>query len=162
MEHRHQDAGYTRAPLFPAAIASLMGIGYIPFAPATAASLILCFVIWFAFKHPLTNVLAAFILFIAGIWSSSNLEQYWGEDSRKIVIDEAVGIIISLFLIPQRVLFFAVGLLLFRFFDIVKPYPINISQYLPKGWGVMLDDVIAGIYSNVSLWIFIILFHRIL
>lgn len=156
-----KDAPRGRAPLLYKAVATLMGIGYFPLAPATAASVILCFIIWFLFKHPLTYGAAAFSLLIIGIWTSSKLECFWGVDNRKIVIDEAVGIIITLFLVPHRILFFAVGFLLFRFFDILKPYPINISQHLPKGWGVMVDDIIAGIYSNIVLWGFIIIFHHI-
>ncbi len=162
MKRNKQEPFPPRAPFLCAATATFMGTGYIPFAPATATSLIVCFAIWFLFKHPLTYMLAASLLFIIGIWSSSNLEQYWGEDNGKIVIDEVVGIIIALFLIPHSILLFALGFILFRFFDIIKPYPINVSQYLPGGWGVMVDDIIAAIYSNIALWLFIILFHRIL
>lgn len=149
-------------PFFHIATATLLGTGYVPVAPATAASGILCFVIWFLFKHPLTYAVSAVSLLTIGIWSASRLERTWGEDDRRIVIDEALGIIIALFLVPHKLLFFGIGFLLFRFFDILKPYPINISQQLPKGWGVVMDDLIAGIYSNIALWGFIVIFYRIL
>jgi phosphatidylglycerophosphatase A len=90
------------------------------------------------------------------------MEDSWGADSHRIVIDEAVGIIITLFLVPHRIIFFVIGFLLFRFFDIIKPFPINSAQSLPGGWGVMLDDVVASLYSSITLWIFIIIFYRIL
>jgi phosphatidylglycerophosphatase A len=162
MANNENATSHRRAPILYIAIATLMGTGYFPIAPATAASLLLCFVIWFVPRHPLILIPSVLVLLIIGIWTASRLEQFWGEDDRRIVIDEAVGIIITLFLIPQKILFFIVGFLLFRFFDILKPYPINISQHLPKGWGVMIDDIVAGIYSNILLWAFIILFHRIL
>jgi phosphatidylglycerophosphatase A len=162
MTNSRETAPKERPPFLYIATATLLGTGYFPVAPATAASLVLCFAIWFLFKHPLTYAVSSILLFIIGVWTSTRLEQFWGEDDRKIVIDETVGIIITLFFVPQKLLFFGVGFLLFRFFDILKPYPINICQHLPKGWGVMMDDVIAGIYSNITLWVFIIIFYRIL
>jgi phosphatidylglycerophosphatase A len=160
--HREKNTVEERAPFLYMATATLLGTGYFPVAPATAASAIVCFVIWFFFKHPLTYVVSILVIFTIGIGVSSKLEHFWGKDDRRIVIDEVAGVIIALFLVPQKMIFFALGFLLFRFFDILKPYPINVAQNLPKGWGVVIDDVIAGIYSNILLWIFIIIFYRML
>lgn len=162
MASHKNDASSGRPPLLYVAAGTLLGIGFFPLAPATLASAILSIVVWFLFKHSVTYIISAALLFIIGLVVSSKLDPFWGEDDRRIVIDEVVGIIISLFFVPQKILFFAIGFLLFRFFDILKPYPVNTCQRLPKGWGVMMDDVVAGIYSNIVLWIFIIIFNRIL
>jgi len=150
-----------KAEIFYSIAGTLLGIGYIPLAPATAASIIVCILIWFLLKSPLTYLSLIIILFTLGVWISSKLVILWGEDNRRIVIDESVGMLITLFMIPQRILFFLIGFFLFRFFDIVKPYPINESQNLKNGWGVVMDDVIAGMYSSIILWIFIFFYHLI-
>lgn len=150
-----------KAEIFYSIVGTLLGIGYIPLAPATAASIIVCILIWFLLKSPLTYLSLIIILFTLGVWISSKLVILWGEDNRRIVIDESVGMLITLFMIPQRILFFLIGFFLFRFFDIVKPYPINESQNLKNGWGVVMDDVIAGMYSSIILWIFIFFYHLI-
>lgn len=150
-----------KAPIFYSLIGTLLGVGYVPLAPATAASIIVCVIIWFLLKSSLIYLTLIITFFILGVWISTKLETFWGEDSRRIVIDESVGMFITLFGIPQKTLFFLIGFLLFRFFDIVKPYPIKESQRLKKGWGVVIDDVIAGMYSSILLWIFIFFYNLI-
>jgi phosphatidylglycerophosphatase A len=95
------------------------------------------------------------MLTAAGIWSANEVEPYWGKDSSRVVIDEAAGICISLLFVPVTPVHVLVALLLFRFFDIVKPLFIRRMEKRPGGWGVMLDDVLAGIYSNILLQILI-------
>jgi phosphatidylglycerophosphatase A len=79
------------------------------------------------------------------------VEKNWGKDNQKVVIDEVAGMCISLLLVPLSVPYVAAGLILFRFFDITKPLYIRKAEHLPGGWGVMLDDVLAGIYTNLLL-----------
>jgi phosphatidylglycerophosphatase A len=146
-------------PFFLKLWGTVFGVGYVPIAPATAVSLGLCFLIWFLPESLLPYLIVLLVLFPFGVWISSRLEDYWGIDDRKIVIDECIGIIITLLAIPHRIIFFLLGFLFFRFFDIVKPPPIKISQNLRKGWGVVMDDVIAGMYSSVLLWIFIFVYR---
>ena len=151
-----------KPPIFYSLAGTLLGTGYFPLAPATVASFIVCVIIWFLLTSSLLSYfITLLIVFVLSILISSKLETFWETDDRKIVIDEVVGMLITLFAIPQKFLFFLIGFLLFRFFDIVKPYPINQSQKLNKGWGIVIDDVIAGIYSSIILWIFIFLYHLI-
>jgi phosphatidylglycerophosphatase A len=84
-------------------------------------------------------------------WSGNALDTIWGKDSSKVVIDEVAGMMLSVLLIPVTIKYILTGLVLFRFFDIVKPFFIRKMEVLPKGWGVMADDLLAGIYSNIIL-----------
>jgi phosphatidylglycerophosphatase A len=92
-----------------------------------------------------------FILLLVGIWSASLVEKEWGHDSNRVVVDELLGMCISLFLVPVTWKYIAVAFVLFRFFDIVKPLYIRKAESWPGGWGVMADDLLAGIYSNILL-----------
>ncbi|MFN3666624.1 MAG: phosphatidylglycerophosphatase A, partial [Sediminibacterium sp.] len=74
-----------------------------------------------------------------------------GKDSGKVVIDEAAGMMISLLFVPPTLPYIITGFVLFRILDITKPLLIRKTESLPGGWGVMLDDVIAGIYANLLL-----------
>jgi phosphatidylglycerophosphatase A len=85
------------------------------------------------------------------VWGANQVEVSWGKDSSKIVIDEVAGMMISLLFIPSTAINILVALILFRFFDILKPLMIRKLEKWPKGWGVMGDDVLAGIYSNIVL-----------
>ena len=91
-----------------------------------------------------------------GIWSASKVEEKWGKDSSKVVIDEVAGMCITLLLVPVRWQYVLVGLALFRFFDIAKPLYIRRMEKLNGGWGVMMDDVLAGIYSNIVLQLIVL------
>jgi phosphatidylglycerophosphatase A len=82
-------------------------------------------------------------------------ESMWGKDSNKIVIDEVAGMMITLLFIPVQFKFVLAGLVLFRFFDIAKPLFIKKMELLPEGWGVMADDVLAGLYANILLQIIV-------
>lgn len=128
--------------------------GYIPKAPGTAGSIFALVIIYFVNPN-IQNYLVLIALTLAiGVKTSSRLETVWGKDPSKIVIDEFAGMWIALLghdLSQMWVL--AAGFILFRVFDIFKPFGINALQKSPEGWGVMLDDVLAGIYTNIILWI---------
>ena len=81
-------------------------------------------------------------------------EKDWGHDAGKIVIDEVVGMWITLWLVPKSLMLYAIGFVLFRVFDILKPLGVRQSQKLPGGWGVMVDDLLAGVYANLILQLF--------
>ncbi|MDQ0064213.1 phosphatidylglycerophosphatase A family protein [Chryseobacterium lathyri] len=110
-------------------------------------------VCWYLFNchNAVVQIVAVIIVFIIGVWVSDNLEEYWGKDSNKIVIDEVLGMMVSLVFIPISVKNVVIAYLLFRFFDITKILGIKRSEKLPKGWGVMVDDLWAGIYCNLIL-----------
>jgi len=134
-------------------ISTCLGIGYAPKGGGTLASAIFC-LIWYFTGSGLDNwerLLATFLLLVAGIWSSGKMEEKWGKDSYRIVVDEAAGMWITLLFVPLRWQYVAAGLVLFRFFDIAKPLYIRKTENLNGGWGVMMDDSLAGLYSNLIL-----------
>lgn len=102
---------------------------------------------------PLTSSIAIILLFLIGIWVSDEAERIIGKrDAPQIVIDEVVGAFLAIYLLPKRLGYIIGGFLLFRFFDIVKPYPIKaIDKKAEGGLGVMLDDLMAALYTNLAL-----------
>ncbi len=127
------------------------GAGYFPVAPGTAGSLV-GLGLW-AVSVPLGSAL--FLAFLMGIsalavWIAGRAEQLLGrEDDGRIVIDEVVGMLASLALLPARIDVAIVGFFLFRLFDIWKPPPARLAERLPGGLGVVMDDVVAGLYANL-------------
>jgi phosphatidylglycerophosphatase A len=97
------------------------------------------------------------ILTAAAVYLAREAEAIFGKkDAQCIVIDEVVGLLWTLFTVPPTILAVIIGFMLFRFFDIVKPFPVSLLQdKLPGGYGVVGDDVMAGIYSNLALQILI-------
>ncbi len=91
------------------------------------------------------------VILAAGIWSATRMETVWEHDSNRIVIDEVAGMMITLAFLPNDVAYIIIGCVLFRFFDIVKPLGIRKAEILPRGLGVMADDVLAGIYAHLIL-----------
>ena len=138
-------------------IASIFGIGYLK-GGGTYAALVTCGFIWLlwhssSLQNPLYLVAITIIITLLGVYVSNKVEPDWGEDSSRVVIDEVAGMLISILFIPANIYFLLAGFILFRFFDIVKPLYIRKMEALPGGSGVMMDDVLAGIYSNLLLWV---------
>jgi phosphatidylglycerophosphatase A len=131
-----------------------LGIGYIGKGSGTYAS-IACCIVWYLLLmngYPGVPALAITIaITVIGIWSSTLVEKIWGEDPQRVVIDEIAGMCISLLFLPVNVKYLIAGLILFRFFDIVKPLGIRKMESLKGGWGIMFDDVLAGVYANLIL-----------
>jgi phosphatidylglycerophosphatase A len=126
--------------------------GYFPIAPGTFASLITLAIIWFLIPPVFYILLPAGIgLVFLSVWLATRAEEFFGKDGSPIVIDEVAGMVISLLFVSKDILSFAGAFLLFRLFDIIKPPPARSVEKLKGGWGVTLDDVIAGIYANLSL-----------
>jgi phosphatidylglycerophosphatase A len=141
-------------------IATGLGSGYFPVAPGTAGSALgLALVI--AFRQTslkplgLAVSLMAFtgLLFAVGVWSAGKAEKVFGRvDPGQVVIDEVVGQIIT-FVATPRVTWIGLiaGFILFRAFDSVKPFPARWAERFSGGWGIMLDDVVAGLYALMVL-----------
>jgi len=130
--------------------------GYFPFAPGTFGSLIALIIIWFlipCFFYILAPISIG--LFFLSVWSATRAEETFGKDGSPIVIDEVTGMVISLIFVPEDIKYFVGAFLLFRLFDIIKLPPARRMERLKGGWGVTLDDVIAGIYANLSLHLII-------
>jgi phosphatidylglycerophosphatase A len=87
-----------------------------------------------------------------GVWSAGRADRLFGtKDNRTIVIDEIAGYLVSLLLVPVSWRYVVAAFFVFRFFDILKPFPLRRLEHLPGGWGVMMDDIGAGIYTNIIL-----------
>ena len=138
-------------------IAGCFGIGHIK-GGGTIAAMICCVIWWFVQNDDVFNkwmIVVTAVITIIGIWSATVVEKDWGKDSSRVVIDEVAGMCIGLLFIPVTVKWIVVGLVLFRFFDIVKPLYIRKAEALHAGWGVMADDILAGIYTNLVLQVII-------
>ena len=132
------------------AAATVLGVGYVPFAPGTFGSLVGLAFWWVLPAAPSAQAAAIIALFIVGSWSGGVAERYLGTtDPSVVVIDEVMGMLITLFLNPVGWLGAFAAFLLFRVFDVIKPFPAGSSQRLRGGVGVMIDDVIAGFYALV-------------
>lgn len=142
---------------FSKLIASFFGVGYIQKGAGTLAALFCCFA-WYYLVGSigLAGEIGLLVLvFFLGVFTATIVEKEWGHDSNRVVIDEVHGMLVALFLVPADWRYVLTAFVLFRFFDIVKPLGIRRMERQPKGWGVMLDDVLAGLYSNVILQIII-------
>ena len=139
-------------------IASVLGIGFIK-GGGTVAAILYC-IIWLllpaGYVVSYWQVAVAILIIIIGSWSSNVVEQQWGKDSSKVVIDEVSGMAITLLYAPHNLLYLLIGLVLFRFFDILKPVGIRSMEKLPGGIGVMADDILAGVYAFFVLQIVVI------
>ena len=142
--------------------ATVLGAGYSPFAPGTMGALV-GILILFLIKWQQPDLqyftwgllLATIIFTLLGVWSTNELESEWGKDPSKVVVDELIGVWIAVLWIPVETQWLILGFILFRFFDILKPLGIRRLESIKGGWGVMLDDVGAGIYANIVLQIIV-------
>ena len=142
--------------------ATVLGAGYSPFAPGTMGALvgvlILFLIKWLQpdLQYFTWGLLLATLIFtVLGVWSTNELESEWGKDPSKVVVDELIGVWIAVLWIPVETQWLILGFILFRFFDITKPLGIRKLEEIKGGWGVMLDDVGAGIYANIVLQIIV-------
>jgi len=133
-------------------LATGLGSGYAPIAPGTFGTLVALIALYPLSLLKYSNyVLIGFVIifYILGVVSTNFLENLWGKDPSKIVIDEIVGYWIAIIWIPINIKTALIGFVLFRFFDILKPLGIRRLERINGAHGVMLDDVLAGIYTNL-------------
>jgi phosphatidylglycerophosphatase A len=129
--------------------ASALGSGYSPIASGTVGSAVgLVFSFIPGFESPGVIGPLIIIVFLLGIIAARKMERRYGHDPAEVTIDEVVGMWISIFLLPKNILVFVSAFFLFRFFDIIKPFPARKFDTMYGGLGIMMDDVIAGIYTN--------------
>jgi len=95
------------------------------------------------------SLIITLVITLVGVWSSDVVEKIWGKDPARVVVDEVSGMCIGLLFVPVQIKYVLTALVLFRFFDIVKPLYVRKMEMLPGGWGIMADDVLAGIYTNI-------------
>ena len=134
------------------AVATVLGIGYVPFAPGTfgSAAGLAVFAAVRAAGEPVVEAAAIVLVFLVGAWAATAAETHFGHiDPGPVVIDEVLGMLVTLAFLPVSVTGALVGFVLFRVFDVIKPPPCNSLEALPGGWGVMSDDLMAGVYACV-------------
>jgi phosphatidylglycerophosphatase A len=145
------------------ALATCLGLGYVPFAPGTfgsAAGLL----VWAVLpQSTAAHGVAIVLIFAGGVWSAGIAEQHFrGTDPGPVVIDEVMGMLVTLFMVPVGWPGAAAGFVLFRIFDVIKPPPANRLEHLRGGMGVMADDFMAAVYANIALRITLALGNRVI
>ncbi len=147
--------GLTQVAILSASCAYL---GKSPIAPGTVGSAV-GLAVWWGLdgqRGPAAEGGVILALLVLGIWSATEAARHFGRvDPGAVIIDEVVGMLISLAFVSVSAWGAIVGFFLFRLFDIVKPFPANRAEHLPSGWGIMLDDVVAGLYANLALRVLI-------
>ena len=128
--------------------------GLVPIAPGTAGSVVgLALALSAKLLDQLWVEPVLILLVVAGgVWSASKAEDYYGhKDPGQVVIDEVAGMLLTVLWIDASMAWIAVGFLLFRCFDVFKPFPVNRIEQVSGGWGVIGDDLAAGLYANCTL-----------
>jgi len=141
-------------------IATFFGIGYFPLAPGTIASFLVILLYRFYLHQWHWPVYLGFLVLIfifGGLASSAYSQRIHKEDPRSVVIDEVLGQLIVLFRLPPAwpLLFFS--FLLFRILDILKPFVIKKSENFPRGWGIMMDDLVSGVCAGIVINLYVLL-----
>ncbi len=147
-----------KIPFFSLMIATGFGSGFSPVAPGTAGAL-LALLLWVVgyllLPFALLQVILAIMVLlftVLGIYTSGVMERYWGEDPSRVVVDEMVGVWIPLLVVPDGGWWYVLAaFVLFRLFDIVKPLGVRRMERFGGGVGIMMDDILAGVYSAVLL-----------
>lgn len=129
-------------------------IGYLPFIPGTFASIVGIFLFYLIKGNNFTYILFTLTLMILGFLVAGRAEEIFNKkDARYIVIDEIVGMLLSLIFIPYDIKLVIIAFIMFRILDALKPYPAGSLENLKGSLGVMSDDIIAGLYTNIILQI---------
>ena len=142
-------------------IATFFYVGLIPIGPGTFGTLAAIPLFYVLTFTPLYLYLAiTFVIILISVWASTIAEEIYGKhDPGQVVADEVCGYLVTMILVPLTISNIFLGFLLFRLFDITKPYPVRKFEKLPGGWGIVIDDVAAGVYACISLhilghWVF--------
>ena len=148
----------TRLAVFLATVAYC---GYFPIAPGTvgsAAGLVVYLLVWWT-RSPIVEIALIAATFAAGTWAATHAERFFGGiDPGPVVIDEVLGMLITLAFMPVGLWTAIAGFVLFRIFDVIKPFPAGRFERLHGGLGVMSDDAMAAVYANLSLRLTVYLF----
>jgi phosphatidylglycerophosphatase A len=134
-------------------LATFFGVGFFPLAPGTLASALVVIVsrVLLSGVSPAILLAAAAVLFFLGVWAAGGYASVLGlPDPGRIVVDEVCGQVLALALVPRRGLPVVLAFVFFRVFDIVKPFPLRKLERLPGGWGIMADDVGAGLAAAAA------------
>ncbi len=149
--------------------ATFFNVGKFSFAPGTLASLVTTGIVflfnYFFHPDPLVMIAAIIIIFLTGILPSRITEEHYGhKDPHAIVIDEVAGQMVSLLFLPavlsvKSMAAYIAGFFIFRFFDILKPPPVKQADRIKGGFGIMVDDILAGLYSLGTIHLLIYIYR---
>jgi phosphatidylglycerophosphatase A len=135
-------------------LATVAYCGYFPVAPGTvgsAAGLVVYLLVWWT-RSPLLEIALIAVTAVVGTWAATHAERYFGGiDPGPVVIDEVLGMLVTLAFIPAGWSAMLAGFVLFRIFDVIKPFPANRLERFHGGFGIMADDAMAGVYGNLAL-----------
>lgn len=132
--------------------------GYVPAASGTLGSAIAAALYFIpGFESPFIIGSVILIVFVFGIKASSIMEKYYGHDPAEVTIDEMMGMWIALFLLPKTTSIVLAAFLIFRFFDIIKLFPANKFDSKSGGFCIMMDDVVSGIYANITVHLLLLI-----
>lgn len=135
------------------------GAGYLPIAPGTWGSALGMLIAWVAFPETPALLAATIILSAIAVPAASRAETLFSKkDDGRIVVDEIAGYWVSVLFLPHTIPVFVGAFFLFRLFDVLKPLGISRTQNLPGGWGIVVDDLLAGALANVVLQAAVALF----
>ena len=136
--------------------------GFLPKAPGTYGSVVaLLFYLIPGFENPTFLLTIISFFTIIGVGIGKKFESIYGKDPKQCTIDEMVGMWISLLFIPKKIWFILLAFVIWRVFDIYKPYPVNVAEKLDGGIGIMLDDIVAAIYTLIVTHIIIFILFRL-
>ena len=127
-------------------LATWLGVGFSPVAPGTAGTLA-ALPLFFALRGsgPFGVLAAAMVLALAGVWAAGVVAAHTrSNDPQIVVVDEVAGVLVALACAPPGLAGVALAVVLFRFFDVMKPFPVRAAERLPRGWGIVADDLVAG------------------
>tara|TARA_Y100000588_G_scaffold385585_1_gene479253 strand:- start:1681 stop:2169 length:489 start_codon:yes stop_codon:yes gene_type:complete len=141
-------------------VATLGFSGYAPIAPGTAGSAVTAIIYYFFCSSlGVAAWLAVLALtFFVAVYTAQAMVGEWGKDPGAVVVDEGVGFLVTVAFLPHGLWTAVVGFFVFRALDIIKPQPARRLEDLPGGWGIVMDDVIAGVYGNVLMRIGMMVF----
>ncbi|MBW1803242.1 MAG: phosphatidylglycerophosphatase A, partial [Deltaproteobacteria bacterium] len=136
-------------------LSTWFGVGALPGAPGTYGTIgAIPLAIWMMHTGVLFDFLLMIFIILVGLWSSGRSQKMVGQDDpQEVVIDEVAGYVLTVFLHPPSWIALGAGFVFFRFFDICKPFPVRHLEKMPGGLGIVADDLMAGIYANLCLWV---------
>ena len=140
-------------------IATFFGIGYLPLAPGTIASFLVILLYryyLYSWKWPVYLGVLVLVFIFGALTSSVYAKTTKKEDPRSIVIDEVLGQLIVLFRMPPTWPFLIASFILFRILDILEPFLIKKSENFPRGWGIMMDDIVSGVCAGILINLYLL------
>jgi phosphatidylglycerophosphatase A len=130
--------------------------GYVPLISGTFGTIPAWIIMYFwVGGHTVIHLASTVVLLFISVWSAGEAEKLFGQDAKKIVIDEWVGMFVSVLFVPVSLVNYLIAFVAFRFFDVVKLWPADKFEELHGGWGVTMDDVAAGVHACITVHLYI-------